>query len=174
MTVQKLITVGAITRPHGLKGEVKVFSRTDFPEVRFAKGSELLLQRPEGGPTIRVRVKSARPQQAMYIVQFEEYSTVEEAESLRGYELKVTETDLVPLPEGEFYIHQLVGCRMIADTGETLGELVDVLQPGANDVYVIRAVSGKELLLPAIPDCILHVDVEKREISVHILPGLLD
>jgi 16S rRNA processing protein RimM len=174
VTNNSLFTVGVILKPHGLRGEVKVYPRTDYPETRFAKRSKLLLQNPEGGPTRSVEVESGRKQQNLYIVKFAQFSTVEEVEHLRGWELKVRENDLIPLPEGTYYIHQLVGCTVITDQGETLGELVEVLQPGANDVYVVKGADHKQILLPAIPDCILQVDVDKKVILVHIMEGLLD
>jgi 16S rRNA processing protein RimM len=174
VTQSSLYTVGVILKPHGLRGDVKVFPRTDFPETRFAKHSKLFLQSPDGGPTVALEVEASRKHKNVYIVKFKQFSSIDEVERFRGWELKVNEAQLLPLPEGTYYFHELIGCTVITDQGETLGELAEILQPGANDVYVVRGFEGKEILLPAIADCILDVDVENKMIHVHILPGLLD
>ncbi len=93
---------------------------------------------------------------------------------LRGCELKIAESDLAPLPAGHYFIHELIGCIVYDDAGISLGEVREVLTPGANDVYVVRTPNGKDILLPAIPECILQVDTEDKRIDVHILSGLLD
>ncbi|MBX6394541.1 MAG: 16S rRNA processing protein RimM, partial [Alicyclobacillaceae bacterium] len=88
--------------------------------------------------------------------------------------LKVPESELVPLPEGTYYIHQLVGCEVVDEEGVRLGELAEVLQPGANDVYVVRRPGRRDLLLPAIPSVIKQVSVEEKRIVVSLLEGLED
>lgn len=170
---EPLYTVGVIIGTHGLKGDVKVFSRTDFPELRFVKGSKLLLVTPAEN-VIPVEVKSARLQGRVFVVSFFQFSTIDEVEKLRGSELKVPESELAPLPSGHYFIHELVGCEVYDDQNRRLGILHEVLTPGANDVYVVRTNEGKDLLFPAIPECILRVDVQNKRINVHVMPGLLD
>lgn len=167
-------TVGVMTKPHGLRGEMRVFPRTDFADTRFAPGSKLFV-RPEGGqPIAEVEVRSGRAHQNLWIVGFKDLTTVHDVERWRGMELCVSEAELTPLPEGTYYIHQLIGLRVYADDGIYLGELVDVLMPGANDVYVVRQSGRKDdILLPAIPDCVLAVDLVESRMTVHLLPGLV-
>lgn len=168
-------TVGVMTKPHGLRGEMKVYPRTDFPEERFAAGSKLSIRREGQTPIAQVVVKSGRRQQNMWLVAFEDVNTIHDVEQWRGMELCVPEDELTPLPEGSYYIHQLVGLEVHSDEGIHLGELTQVLTPGANDVYVVQSATGKgQMLFPAIPDCVLDVDLTNHRMTVHILPGLLD
>jgi len=173
LKTEPTFTVGVVIGTHGLQGDVRVFPRTDFPELRFAAGSQLLLVRPDQTVTQLV-VQFARKQNRIYVVSFVGYSSINDVQALRGCELKVTQSQLPALPLGEYYIHELIGCAVYTDDGDRLGILVDVLTPGANDVYVVKTESGKEVLLPAIPDCILDVDIGAGRIDAHLMPGLLD
>lgn len=168
-------TVGAITQPHGLKGEVKVFPRTDFPQDRFAKGSKLYVRQEGKTPFTEVTVKMSRPHQQMWLISFEGKASINDVESWKGMQLCVHESNLMPLPEGTYYIHQLVGLEVYSDDNRYVGKLVEVLSPGANDVYVVRGpLQPKDLLLPAIPPCIKDVDLTNRRMTVHLMEGLLD
>ncbi|WP_062309632.1 ribosome maturation factor RimM [Alicyclobacillus sendaiensis] len=167
-------TVGVVTKPHGLRGEVRVYPRTDFPEERFSPGSRLWLRPPGAEPVAELEVRSGRQHQNLWIVGFKGYHAISDVESWRGYELCVPEDMLHPLPEGAYYYHQLVGLEVISDEGEPLGVLAEVWTPGANDVYVVRKPGQPDLLLPAIRDVILSVDLEARRMTVHLLPGLRD
>jgi 16S rRNA processing protein RimM len=173
MREEPMYTVGVVTSTHGLRGEVRVFPRTDFPEVRFRAGSVLWLENGRG-PLLRLCVERARKHKNMYIVKFTGVDTISQVEGWRGRKLKVPESELVPLPEGTYYIHQLVGCEVVDEEGVPLGELVEVLQPGANDVYVVRRPGRRDLLLPAIPSVIKQVSVEEKRIVVSLLEGLED
>ncbi|HEU4963046.1 MAG TPA: ribosome maturation factor RimM [Bacilli bacterium] len=171
---QHLILVGHVVNTQGLGGEVRVVSRTDFDDVRFKKGSELLLVHPNFPKPIPLKVNSSRPHKQFILLKFEGHDNINAVEKYKGGDLKVPEDELVELPEDEYYIYQLKGCTVVTDEGEELGVLKDVLQPGANDVYVVKPSKGKDILLPAIRDCVLDVDVENKKIVVHIMPGLLD
>ncbi|WAH35464.1 ribosome maturation factor RimM [Alicyclobacillus dauci] len=167
-------TVGVMTKPHGLRGEMKVYPRTDFAEKRFAPGSKLYIRAEGASPIAEVVVRSGRQQQSMWIVGFHDLNAIHDVERFKGMELCVEESQLEPLPEGTYYIHQLVGQQVYTDDGTFLGELKEVLKPGANDVYVVRGPRQKEdILIPAIPDCILSVDLVANRMTVHLLPGLL-
>ena len=170
----EMFTVGTIVGTHGLKGEVKVMSRTDYPELRYAPGSKLLLHSKQKQLTSQLVVKSARMHKSLYLVVFEGYETLEQAEGLRGADLKIERSDAPPLPEGENWIDDLIGCQVITESGELVGTITDVLTPGANDVYVVRQSNGKDAFIPAIPDCILNVDVENKKMRIYLLPGLID
>jgi 16S rRNA processing protein RimM len=172
MAQQRYFRVGRLVNTHGLRGEVKVLSTTDFPEVRFAKGSLLYLFHPTLAQPLPLTVKSRRTYKDMEILSFEGYDSINDVEKYKGGELKIAEDQLQELEEGEYYIHQLIGCQVVTDEGEELGEIVDVLQPGANDVWVVKGKRG-EILLPYIDDCIKEVDVENKRVVCHLMEGLL-
>ena len=110
----------------------------------------------------------------MVILKFEQYDNMDQVIPLKGMDLLVTRENAIPLAEGEHYIVDMIGCKIITDDGNTLGELTDVMQTGANDVYVVKTTDGKEVLLPAIKECVLEKDIENKVIKVHIMKGLLD
>ncbi|WP_338834675.1 Ribosome maturation factor RimM [Moorella humiferrea] len=168
---EERIGVGKIVAPHGVHGEVKVEPWTDFPE-RFRPGLKLLLQL--GLETRRVTVAGARPHGRHLLLKLEEVNDCNSAEALRGAVLKVEPWEVEPLPEGRYYIFQLLGSRVYSTDGEFLGTLTDVLATGANDVYVVRGNNYKEILLPALKDVVLKIDVSRKEIIVALPPGLLD
>ncbi|MBE3552993.1 MAG: ribosome maturation factor RimM [Kyrpidia tusciae] len=168
---EPMYTVGVVVGTHGLRGEVRIFPRTDFPEVRFRQGSVLWLDGGTG-PAMELRVERARKHKNVFIVQFAGFHSIQAVEPWKGRELKVPESALMPLPEGRYYIHQLVGCRVVDEHGRWLGELSEVLQPGANDVYVVRRPGAKDLLVPAIPSVVKRVSVEDRLMVVSLPEGL--
>lgn len=173
---EEMFTVGVIAGTHGLRGEVKVLSRTDFPELRFVKGARLWLVPSEEVVTgmREVVVRTAQLHNRVYIVAFEGLHSIEDVKNWRGSLLRVKREDLPPLPVGEYFIRDLIGCRVYTEDGKAFGELVDVLTPGANDVYVVRTLEQGSVLIPAIAQCILAVDIAAKRVDVHLLPGLLD
>ena len=110
----------------------------------------------------------------MVIVKFREFSSIEEVERLRQAELYVSREDAIPLEEGEYYLADLIGMEVCDEDGTVLGTLTDVIETGANDVYVVTRENKKELLIPNIPSCILEVDIDSGRMKVHLLPGLED
>lgn len=170
----QFFTVGVITGTHGIRGEVKVLPKTDFPEARFVKNSKLSLRKPGLPPERQVTIQSARPHKNVWLVQLEGFADINLVEAWRGMELVVPEQELMKLPKGTYYIHQLVGMDVYLDDGRFAGKLVEVLLPGANDVYVVRGPLQKpDLLLPAIPSVVQEVDIDAKRMTVHLLPGLL-
>ncbi len=169
----RYLNVGKIVNTHGIRGEIRIWPQTDFPDIRFQKGSRLLLFPPGQGDAVPVEVLAARSQKNMYIVKLKGIDSMNDAEKLKGGELKVEAADRVPLEEGEYYVQDIVGCAVISDEGETLGVITDVLSPGANDVWVVKRPKGKELLLPVIDDVVLDVDPVERRVKVHLMEGLL-
>jgi len=170
----KLFNVGKLVNTHGIRGEVKVVSQTDFPEVRFAEGSRLILVDPEKHVQVPVTVESARLHKNMYIVKLKEYDNINDVEKYKGWMLKVSEEHLIDLDEDEYYYHEIIGCRVITDEGKELGTITEILTPGANDVWVVKRPGGKQALLPVIDEVILKVDVPEKTVHVHIMEGLLD
>lgn len=170
-----LITVGVIANTHGLRGDVKVLPRTDFPKKRFRKGSTLHLRQPGQPVSAVLEVAEGKPHQQFWLVRFVDHPSINDVERFKGMELCVEAEQLAKLPAGTYYVHELIGLKVIDEDERDLGVITDVLMPGANDVYVVHQKGRKDdLLLPAIPDCILAVDLEAQIMRVHLLPGLLD
>ena len=165
------LRVGVITSTHGIRGEVKVFPTTDDP-ARYKKLKQVyLVTRKE---TLPLTIQSVKFFKQFVIVKFREYNDINEVEQYKNAELWIDRKDAMPLEEGEYYIADLIGLTVMTDEGEKLGVMKDVLQTGANDVYVVEMTDGKELLLPAIKQCILNVDLEQQTMTVHVLDGLMD
>lgn len=169
--MSQFFNVGKIVNTHGIRGELKVLPLTDFPEERFAKGSKLVIETGEG--QLPVTVESARLHKNMYVVRLNDFTNINEVEKYKGTMLKVSSEYQTELSEDEFYFHQIVGCEVVTDEGETLGTIKEILTPGANDVWVVKANNGKEILLPYIDDVILHVDVVNQKVTVHLMEGLV-
>lgn len=171
--MEKLFNVGKIVNTHGIKGEVRVISVTDFPEERYQKGSVLILEREKAEP-IELVVASHRKHKNFDLLTFENHPTIESVEIYRDGILKVTEERLTELPENEFYLHEIVGLRVEDETGNEIGKIKEVLQPGANDVWVIQRHKKKDLLIPYIAECVLNVDLEAGKVTIHLMEGLDD
>ena len=169
--MENLLRVGVITSSHGVRGEVKVFPTTDDMN-RFKKLKTVILDTGKEHKTLTIeQVKFFKN---MVILKFKGLDNINDVEMWRQKDLLITRDQAVKLNPDENFIVDLIGLTVLTDEGETLGEMKDVLQTGANDVYIVKTCAGKEVLLPAIKDCILNVDLEKGEMLVHILPGLLD
>lgn len=163
--------VGVIASTHGLKGEVKVFPTTDDPE-RFEDLDEVILVTRRAEEKLKIR--SVKYFKKFVILGFEGKNRIEDVERLRGAELMIDRKDAIPLEEGEHYIPDLLGLKVLREDGTELGELTDVLFTGANDVYVTKTPEGKEILIPAIEQCIKDINVEKGYMKVWLMPGLED
>lgn len=161
------IAVGRINSPWGLKGHVKVTPLTSNPE-RLRVDAELLVR----GERRRV-LESVEPY-GYPILRFEGYPDRTAAELLRGEVIEIEEDELGELPAGEYYVDDLIGMTVVTSEGETIGELVDVLATGANDVYVVKRPQARDVLIPAIPDVIRAVDLAAKRMTIEPLPGLLD
>ena len=166
-----MFRVGVITQPHGVRGEMKVFPTTDDPR-RFEDLDTVILD--TGKEKRNLTIQSVKYQKNLVILKCKEVNDRNEVELLRKAELYVTRDQAVELEEGEYFIADLLGCKVVSDAGEDLVVLDDVLQTGANDVYSVKKKGEKELLIPVIPQCVLNVDIEKKEILVHLLEGLRD
>ncbi len=164
-----LITVGTISKPHNLKGNVIVFPLTDFPE-RLLEMKEVLVEKE--GKTNLMSIEKATLYKRFLNIKFLGVDTIEYAEQLRGALLKITQEQLKPLGKDQYYIFQLIGLKVKKVDGQLLGQLTDVLKTGANDVYVIKDGSGKELLLPALKSVVKKIDLECMEMQVELLPGM--
>lgn len=157
------VAVGRILAPHGVRGEFKVEPATDFPE-RFAPGSRLWL---DGNP---YTVERSRPQGRSLIVKLRGIDSRNDAEPLRGKDLFASEPAAIE-EEGVYYVHDILGLRVETEAGTALGDVVEVLATGSNDVYVVRGPRG-DLLLPALDDVVKQVDTASRRMVVEVPPGI--
>ena len=167
------LKVGKIVNTHSLKGEVKVISSTDFEEERFKKGNKLLITR--GNQLIReVIVESYRNHKNFLLVKFEGIDSVEEAEKLKNLQIKIDSDEVGELEENEFYFHEIIGCQVFDENDRNLGEIIDILTPGANDVWVIKGEEGKEILIPYIEDVVKQIDITNKKVNIEVMEGLID
>lgn len=167
------LKVGKIVNTHSLKGEVKVISSTDFEEQRFEKGTELLITR--GNQVVKeVTVESYRIHKNNLLVKFVGIDSIEEAEKLKNLQIKIDSENIGELEENEYYFHEIIGCEVFDENGKSLGEISEILTPGANDVWVIKSQNGKEILIPYIGDVVKKIDVENKKIDIEVMEGLID
>jgi len=169
-----LYNVGIIVNTHGIKGEVKVFPQTDFPQIRFKSGSKLILLNVEQQTQIGVEVEYGRLQKNVYIVKFSGLDHIDSVAKYKGWHIKVTADNLIDLPEGDYYYHEIIGCAVITQEGVELGTISEILSPGANDVWVVNRPFGKPILLPVIHDVVLQVDTAAKVVKVDLMEGMID
>ncbi len=167
--MDEVLQVGIITTTHGVRGEVKVYPTTDDAN-RFKKLKEVILD--TGREKSTREIQGVKFFKQMVILKLKGIDTLEAAK-YRQAGLYVTRDNAVKLNRDEYFIADLIGLEVCDVSGDSLGRLEDVMTTGANDVYVIRMGDGRELLLPAIKQCILDVDMEQRRMKVHVLEGLL-
>ena len=169
--MEERFQVGVITSTHGIRGEVKVFPTTDDVK-RFKKGISLILD--TGKEEKELIVESVKFFKQFAILKFQGIDNINDIEKYKSKSLYVTRENAVRLKKDEYFIADLIGSKVWEDNGSYLGELQDVMETGANDVYVILQENEKEILLPAIKECILEIDIEKKKIVVHVMEGLRD
>ncbi len=172
--MEELFQVGSITQTHGIRGEVKVFPLTDDIS-RFKNMKHLLLDGGKDG-YLELEVENVRPQKNLVILKFKGIDNINDIEKYKGKGLFVTKENRVALKKDEYFIADLIGCDVFTDENpdDKFGVISDVMETGANDVYDIELVSGGNVLVPAIKECILNVDVEARRVDIHLLKGLMD
>ena len=169
--MENLLRVGVITSTHGLAGEVKVYPTTD-DMTRFKKLKTVIVDL--GREQVTLNIASVKFFKNMVILRFKEFNDINQVERYVKKDLLITREQAVPLGEDENFICDLIGLNTITDEGLELGKMKDVIQTGANDVYVIETPQGKEVLIPATKECILDVDIDEKVMKVHLLEGLLD
>lgn len=162
-----LLEVGKIVNTHGLRGEVKVVTWTDTPDV--FEDLEYVYCGSE-----KLTVQNIKYQKNNLIVKFKEIPSIDDAEKYKNKVLSAERDMLGELPEGTYYIADLIGLDVIDDNGNKVGVLADVFNTGSNDIYEVKRDGQKPLLLPVIDDVVLKVDMENRQIIVHIMEGLED
>ncbi|HLS20436.1 MAG TPA: ribosome maturation factor RimM [Bacillota bacterium] len=168
---ETLYEVGKIVNTHGVKGEVRVIRITDFPE-RFNVGNTLYIKKNNN--TIPLTIKSHRTHKQFDLLRFEGYERIEDVQQLMQITLHIKQSQLTPLPEGQYYYYEIIGCEVVTTEGELIGVVDHILAPGANDVWVVKRTKGKEVLIPYIKDVVKHVDITKKLITIELMEGLLD
>lgn len=169
--MEQFLRVGVISSTHGIRGEVKVYPTTDEPE-RFLDLDEVILDTGREHKILEIEgVKFFKNQ---VILKFKGYDNINDIEKYLKKDLLVDREHAVELGENENFIADLIDMEVVTDEGKVLGTLTDVIETGANDVYAVKTPEGKEILLPAIRDCILDVNVDEKRMTVHVMEGLLD
>lgn len=169
--MEDLLQVGIITSTHGVRGEVKVYPTTDDPR-RFRRLKEVVLD--TGREKINLEIEGVKFFKQFVILKFKGLDNINDIEKYRQKRLYVTRKNAVRLQRDEYFIADLIGLKVQDEDGTELGTVKDVIETGANDVYEVEMADGRSLLLPAIKQCILNVDVENGMMQVHVLEGLLD
>ena len=169
--MEDLLQVGIITSTHGVRGEVKVYPTTDDPR-RFRRLREVVLD--TGREKLNLEIEGVKFFKQFVILKFTGLDNINDIEKYRQKSLYVTRKNAVRLQRDEYFIADLIGLKVQDEDGAELGTVKDVIETGANDVYEVEMADGRSLLLPAIKQCILNVDVENGMMQVHVLEGLLD
>lgn len=161
------ILIGKIVNAVGLKGEVKVYNYSDSPEI-YEETPEIYVD------DVLMEVRSVRMQKNMVILGLVGIDDRTAAEKAKGSELFVTEADLPELPEGEYYVRDLIGMEAVLEDGSHLGTLTDVIQNTAQDIFEIETDEGKQVLVPRVPAFVLDIDPESRRVTLRLIEGMLD
>lgn len=169
--MEDLLRIGVVTTTHGIRGEVKVFPTTD-DNKRFTKCDEVILVTKEGNLTLHV--EGVKFYKNIVIVKFREFNDINEVEKFRKCDLMVSREHALPLKEGQYYLCDVVGAKVVEEDGTRIGTVTEVIETGANNVFAIRTDEGREVLFPVIPDCIKKVDTEKGVVTAHIMKGLME
>lgn len=167
--MQRYFEVGKVAGTHGIKGTVRVFPTTQEPE-RFERLKEVIIENKGKQETFHIEKVGYHKKFVLLTVQ--EIKDINIAEGYKGATLLIPESQALPLEENEYYTRDLYGLAVVTEEGEELGEIVDIIETGANDVYAVKKEGQKELLIPAIKQCILTVDISHRKMIVHLLEGL--
>jgi len=162
------LAVGKLHRPHGLQGEILLGVQTDFPERLQPEVTVFIGEQKEP-----ITILSRRPHSKGLLINFHGFDTREQVAVLRNRTVFVPTEDRPPLPEGEYYHHQLIGLQVITDQDQELGVLAEILETGANNVYLVRVEDGKDILLPATDEVVKTIDLEAGNMQVHLIPGLV-
>lgn len=169
--MEDILQVGVIASTHGIKGEVKVFPTTDDVK-RFKRLKDVILD--TGKEQITLEIEGVKFFKKFAILKFKGIDNIDDVVKYRQKSLYVTRENAVRLGKDEYFVADLMGLKILNEEDEEIGVLKDVLETGANDVYIITLNDGRELLLPAIKQCVLAVDMEAGYVKIHILDGLLD
>ncbi len=163
----EFLAVGRVVRPHGVRGGLLVERISDL--IQGVNAGQIIFL---GESRVRGTVRSLRPHRGQYLLQLDEFRTRDAVDGWRDWKLYLRFEETEPLPEGTYYHWQILGLDVVTEEGEALGSVAQILETGANDVYIVRSDAGEELLLPAIEEVVKLVDLEAGVIKVRLLPGL--
>jgi len=169
---EELLRVGTYVNTHGVRGEIKIYPHTDDVS-RFSDLDYFYLDTKKDG-LVKYEIKGVKYFKNMAILKLVGIDNINDIEKYKGSDLLITREQAVPLEEGEYFLCDIIGAKVITDEDRELGVIKDVMQTGANDVYIVKQQNGKEVLLPVIPQCILDINTEEGIVKAHIMPGLLD
>ncbi len=167
----EFLTVGKIVNTHALQGEVKVVSNSDFKEERFEKGSVLYIDFE--GELIEVIIATHRVHKGSDLLKFKNMNSINDVEKYKGSELLVSMDDISELDDNEFYYFEIIGCTVKTTTGEVVGEISEIIETGANDVWTVKRQGQKDALIPYIEQIVKSVDIENKEVIIDVMEGLL-
>lgn len=175
--VTKLMTkwfnVGKVVNTHGVRGEVRVISSTDFADERFALGSTLYLEHENFKDKVKLKVTSHRQHKNFDLLTFENYPNINDVIVFKGGFLQVPEDQLSDLEDEEYYYHEIIGCTVFTEEGDELGKIREILATGANDVWIVqRKNGGKDLLIPYIEQVVKQVNIDEKRVVIHLMEGL--
>ncbi len=162
--------IGTIVKPQGIKGEVKVKPVSPEPD-RFYDLEEIFIEFADMQPFPIERVRIGK---GFVFLKLANINSRNDAESLRGKDILISKDKLINLADDEYFVHDLIGCQVVSDNGLVIGEVEDIMQNSSNDIYLVRDHHGNEHLVPAINDVIRKVDIEKKQIIIHVLDGLFE
>ncbi|USS89678.1 ribosome maturation factor RimM [Fructilactobacillus cliffordii] len=167
------LEIGTLVNTQGVKGEVRVLPQTDFPEVRFQPG-ETVYAFPKNGQMVELEIDQARKHKNFILLHFKDHPSINDVEYLKPSTLKIdaAKQTEAPLQPGEYYYSQIIGLRVIDETGRELGTIKDIMDLGPNDVWVVKRNNQPDLLLPKIDEVIKQVDLEHQVVTVELLEGL--
>ncbi len=168
--MDNLLQVGVISSTHGIRGEVKVFPTTDDVK-RFKKLKQVILD--TGKQQLPLEIEGVKFFKQFAILKFKGIDNINDIEMYKGKSLLVTRENAVKLQKDEYFIADMIGIEVYTEDGEVFGTLDDVLQTGANDVYEIKTKKHGMVLVPAIKDCILDINIEEKKMTIHLLDGLI-
>jgi 16S rRNA processing protein RimM len=163
------LAVGTLRRSHGIRGDMLVEVITDFPE-RLKPGTHLYV----GDKKQALKITRRRPHNEGMILGFEGISTAEQTAKYRAQTVYVPVEGRPPLPDGEYYHHQIIGLNVVDESWTALGIITEIIETGANDVYVVKNAGEREILLPALKQVLLEINLDTKTMRVHLLPGLVD
>ncbi len=167
------LNVGKIVNTHGIRGEVRVISQTDFPDERYQKGEKLFLFR-EGMTPLELTVAGHRRHKNFDLLTFEGYPNINDVEKFRDGILKVAKDNLAQLAEDEYYYHQIIGLIVVDEDDKEIGKIKEILSPGANDVWVVQRKGKKDALIPYIASVVKEIDLANGIVKVELPEGLID
>jgi 16S rRNA processing protein RimM len=170
MTTMALYKVGTIVNTHGIRGEVRVIATTDFPEERFVKGGELVI---DGTKPTTVKIQTVRPHKQFILLSFEGLQNINFVEKFKTHDLMVAEEQLSDLEDDEYYYHEIIGLDVVDNaTNTVIGKVSEILEMPANDVWVVKRQGKDPLYLPYIADVVTTIDLESGQAKINMLEGL--